>query len=221
MFEKFLDFIKEDKKINIRSTEEFIKQYNGKTFLNGLYRIHQTNDLKKWNDIIERTFPMTIGKVSVFGYDWLGRHFAIYSETETVILLEPGTGEVFDTCLNFYDFHNIEIPNNHINCLSSEYFKEWYEASNHYILPHNKCVGYKIPLFLNGKDTIENMEVSDMEVYWEIMMPLINLQIYFYSIKIFFIFEPSVLCREFIIHVNKRLSNTKIKIEYIVENNDK
>lgn len=39
-----------------------------------------------------------------------------------------------------------------------------------------------------------------------------------YLIKIFFVFEPSVLCRDFIIHVNKRLSNTKIKIEYIVEN---
>ncbi len=29
--------------------------------------------------------------------------------------------------------------------------------------------------FLNGKDGIENLEVSDMEIYWEIMAPLINL----------------------------------------------
>lgn len=36
-----------------------------------------------------------------------------------------------------------------------------------------------------------------------------------YIIKILFVFEPSVLCKDFIIHVNKRLSNTKIKIEYI------
>ena len=42
-----------------------------------------------------------------------------------------------------------------------------------------------------------------------------------YLIKIFFIYEPSALCRDFIIHVNKRLSNTKIKIEYIVESDDK
>ena len=41
-----------------------------------------------------------------------------------------------------------------------------------------------------------------------------------FLIKIFFVFEPSVLCKDFIIHVNKRLSNTKIKIEYIVESDE-
>lgn len=42
-------------------------------------------------------------------------------------------------------------------------------------LKYNECAGYKIPLFLNGDDIVDNLEVSDMEVYWEIMMPLINL----------------------------------------------
>ena len=31
---------------------------------------------------------------------------------------------------------------------------------------------------------------------------------------------PKGLCKDFIIHVNKRLSNTKIKIEYIVESDE-
>ncbi len=55
------------------------------------------------------------------------------------------------------------------------FFNEWFEANGNFVLPHNKCVGYKVPLFLNGEDDIENLEVSDMEVYWEIMMPLMNL----------------------------------------------
>lgn len=33
----------------------------------------------------------------------------------------------------------------------------------------------KVPLFLNGEDELDNLEVSDMEVYWEIMMPLLHL----------------------------------------------
>ena len=90
-------------------------------------------------------------------------------------LFEPGTGEAFDTDFNFYDFHNKEIPTNHLVCLASEYYEKWRKANNNYILPHNKCAGYKVPLFLNGKDVVENLEISDMEVYWEIMMPLINL----------------------------------------------
>ncbi len=42
-----------------------------------------------------------------------------------------------------------------------------------------------------------------------------------YLIKIFFVFEPSELCKKYITHVNKRLSDTMIKIEYIVESDDK
>lgn len=30
-----------------------------------------------------------------------------------------------------------------------------------------ECAGYRIPLFLDGEDSLENMEVSDMEVYWD------------------------------------------------------
>ena len=49
------------------------------------------------------------------------------------------------------------------------------EKQEHYVLKHNECAGYKVPLFLNGDDVVDNLEISDMEVYWEIMMPLINL----------------------------------------------
>lgn len=43
-----------------------------------------------------------------------------------------------------------------------------------------------------------------------------------FFIKIFFMFEPSDLCKKFIAHVNSRLSNSNIMIEYVVDkgNND-
>lgn len=31
-------------------------------------------------------------------------------------------------------------------------------ANDNYILKKNECVGYKVPLFLNGEDEIENLE---------------------------------------------------------------
>jgi len=175
MYENFNEFIKNNEKLDIKSEREFLEVYNGKSFLNGLYRIHNLEDREKWNEIIGKTFPPAMGKIMVFGYDWLGRSFAIYNETDTVLMFEPGTGEAFDTDFNFYDFHNKEIPTNHLVCLASEYYEKWRKANNNYILPHNKCAGYKVPLFLNGKDVVENLEISDMEVYWEIMMPLMNL----------------------------------------------
>ena len=71
--------------------------------------------------------------------------------------------------------HNVEIVEYHEDSLASEFFNEWYEKQEHYVLKHNECAGYKVPLFLNGDDVVDNLEISDMEVYWEIMMPLINL----------------------------------------------
>lgn len=41
--------------------------------------------------------------------DWLGRQFAINIDTNTILLFEPGTGEVLDILGDFYNFHNVEI----------------------------------------------------------------------------------------------------------------
>ena len=94
MFRKFFEFVGESTKQDIRSVDEFLEYCSGKSFLNGLYRIHNTADIPKWNDIAGRAFPEFAGIIKVFGYDWLGRHFAVDSRDNTILLLEPGTGEV-------------------------------------------------------------------------------------------------------------------------------
>ena len=175
MFRKFLDFVKEEKQYDFESSEQFLKTMGGKSFLNGMYRIFDEKSIPKWNDIVKKSFPKYKNQISVFGYNWLGRIFALDTQRDVVLIFEPGTGEILNTEENFVNFHDSEIPQYHDACLASEFFNEWFEANGNFVLPHNKCVGYKVPLFLNGEDDIENLEVSDMEVYWEIMMPLINL----------------------------------------------
>ena len=174
MFEAFKSFEQITDKDFINTPEEFMAKYEGKTFLSGLYRIHKREDVNKWNGIIAEAFSISSDSIQVFGYDWAGRNFAVYKETGTVIICEPGTGEAFDTGKDFEQFHDEEIPQNHAVCLMSEYFQEWKET-NPADIAHNECVGYKVPLFLNGKDEVANLEISDMEVYWEIMIPLIKL----------------------------------------------
>jgi hypothetical protein len=80
-----------------------------------------------------------------------------------------------NTKANFVDFHDILAPEYPQDCFAFNFFNKWFEASGHYVLKYDQCVGYKVPLFLNGQDELENLEVSDMEVYWEIMMPLMNI----------------------------------------------
>ena len=175
MFSAFFKYVNVPDNNNIQSVDEFIRKYSGATFLNGLYRVHKSDEVSKWTEIIRKSFPKYKREIKVFGYDWLGRNFALESERNVVLLFEPGTGEMLNIEANFIDFHNKTMIEYHDACLATGFFNDWYKTNNDYVLKHHQCAGYKVPLFLNGKDEIENLEVSDMEVYWEIMMPLMNL----------------------------------------------
>lgn len=174
MFKKFLDFVGMESKESINSPEEFLQIYSGYTFKNGLYRIHHKENMSQWTKIVEEAFPEYKGKILVFGYDWLGRQFGHNNQTGTILLFEPGTGDVLNIPADFINFHNEEIADYSEDSLASAFFEEWFESDDGKELPHDKCVGYKVPLFLNGEDDLDNLEISDMEVYWGIMSQLIH-----------------------------------------------
>ena len=175
MFSKFLEFVNVAKSHEVYSANNFLVAFNGETFANGLYRIFDSKDLAKWTEIVRKAFPKFSQEIKLFGFDWLGRIFAVDLDDDTVLLFEPGTGEVIHIPVNLVDFHNEEMPQYPQDCLAINFFNDWYKANNNYVLKHNQCAGYEVPLFLNGKDTMENLEISDMEIYWEIMMPLMNM----------------------------------------------
>ena len=56
-FITFFVFVGESSQKDIHSMEEFLGSCSGKSFLNGLYRIHYTADIPKWNDIVGKAFP--------------------------------------------------------------------------------------------------------------------------------------------------------------------
>ncbi|MFR2989599.1 MAG: hypothetical protein ACLTMR_12355, partial [Faecalibacillus sp.] len=97
MFRKFLDFVKEEKQYDFESSEQFLKTMGGKSFLNGMYRIFDEKSIPKWNDIVKKSFPKYKNQISVFGYDWLGRIFALDTQRDVVLIFEPGTGEILNT----------------------------------------------------------------------------------------------------------------------------
>ena len=71
------------------------------------------------------------------------------------------------------EFLEKEIPLYTDACLAEKFFEEWSEFSK-IKLQYGRCAGYKIPLFLGGADEKENLEDSDMEVYWEIITQVIK-----------------------------------------------
>jgi hypothetical protein len=184
MYEKFLSKFKEEKRsgetpasslvfhVHATGLDEFFGNFSGCLFNGGLYRIHPVQDLSKWNQYVSEAFPDFSERIFCFGCDWLGRQFAldngrVEAEEPLILMLEPGSGDALEIPANFLQFHEDVLVNQSNDALAVDFFNEWISAGN--ALPkNNQCVGYKTPLFLGGSDTIENLEPTDLEVYWSI-----------------------------------------------------
>ena len=108
-------------------------------------------------------------RLIVFAYDWLGRQIAFdrkrtVSGEPMIAILEPGTGEVLEVPTNFMEFIEEELTEYHEAALASGFYREWRDGGGSVPQP-SQCVGYKIPLFLGGTDTVDNLELIDLDVY--------------------------------------------------------
>lgn len=174
MFEGFLDFFDVDMRVKEEGKSEydtFLALLGGKQFGNGLFNSLTTENIEKWTRVVNEGYPEFAGQYRLFGYDWLGRMFGVDLREpgeEGVLMFEIGTDEVLEIPCDFSDFLNEEIPLYNDACLASMAYKKWLKKMKKPV-QYGRCVGYKIPLFLGGKDTFKNMEDSDLEVYWHII----------------------------------------------------
>jgi hypothetical protein len=157
---------------------DFMKRYAGQSLNRGLYRVHPVELLDRWTANVLEAFPAFRSRILCFGYDWLGRHFALDRGRLTsgqceVVMLEPGTGQALEIPAGLAQFHDVELVEHTNEALASDFHESWL-ASGGQPPGMDQCVGYKKPLFLGGSDTIDNLELSDMEVYWSVCAQLIS-----------------------------------------------
>lgn len=158
----------------VEGYSEFASEFTGASFGGGLYRVHDDLSGPRGLSLIAEAFPEFAERVSPFGFDWLGRQFAvdagrIEAGQPQVLLLEPGTGEALEIPLRFSAFHDEELIDYADAALASDFFDQW-SAVNGQSLPlrRDQCVGYRVPLFLGGQDVVGNLELSDLDVYWSL-----------------------------------------------------
>lgn len=163
-----------DRLSEVEGYASFSSEFSGASFGGGLYRIHNDETGPLALTLIAQAFPEFAARACPFGFDWLGRQFPVdlgrlVEGHPLVLLLEPGTGEALEIPVPFSVFHNEELTQYADAALARDFFKIW-SAANSDSLPlrRDQCVGYRVPLFLGGSDTAENVEVSDLEVYWSI-----------------------------------------------------
>lgn len=147
----------------------------GSTFDYGLYRIPTLEKMLRWTNVIGQLNSKYSNKAFCFAYDWWGRIFAVMPQpTDYLIwMIDPATGQDYKMVSNLAHFHDVDLVEEGDNVLDKSMFTEWYKQS-HCNLQLHECVGFRIPLFLGGKDVISNMEVTDMDVYWSFNMQMLS-----------------------------------------------
>jgi hypothetical protein len=148
------------------------KASGGQSFNEGLYRIHSERSAQDANALVLAAFPEFAKRFSCFGYDWLGRQFAIDAgrgdrQNPLVMMLEPGTGQALEIPFTFSEFHDSLVDLKE-EALAESFFAKW-RMSGGEPPAIDQCVGYIVPLFLGGQDTVENLELTDLDVYWTLV----------------------------------------------------
>jgi hypothetical protein len=137
----------------------------------GVFRIHTYESAKKWTDIIIESFPEHQNKIVAYGFDWMGRQFAI--DIDNVIrMFDSSTGEEFEMEQSLEGFFNEELVEFGVETLATDTFESW--NTEKIALKHNQIVAFEIPLALGGKDSPENYHIIDGEVDWEINRQLLK-----------------------------------------------
>jgi len=161
----------------IGELHELFEVFGGASFRDGLYRVVHPADFVRWQERVLLPFPEFNGRAACFGFDWLGRVFALDSGRleggrPAVLMFEPGTGQALEVPANIETFHEHELAEQHDAAVASAFYHLW-RASGGAAPGYDECIGYKKPLFLGGVDGVENVELSDLDVYWHLMGQLI------------------------------------------------
>ena len=162
----------------ISEMNELLARFGGASFKHGLYRSVRASEVADWNARVCLGFPEFAGRIACFGYDWQGTAFATDSwrleqGEPGVVMFDPGAGEALQVPANIRTFHEVEMVDYPDAALAANAYTDWRNAGGAEPA-YDQCVGYKTPLFLNGKDDLQNRELSDLEVYWHLMGQLIT-----------------------------------------------
>ena len=163
---------------DIPELRELFAKFGGASFQDGLYRIIHPAELDEWQERICSALPEFEGRITCFGFDWLGSTFAIDSGRledgqNGVVMFEPGTGEALEIPANLVTFHDSGLLEFGEAALAISFYEKW-RASGGAAPNYDQCIGYKKPLFLGGSDEVDNLEPSDLDVYWHIIGQLIR-----------------------------------------------
>lgn len=151
---------------------DLFTEFGGNTYEGGIFRVHNFGSSFFWTHTIKNYFKdQNSIEFNCFGFDWMGRQYGIDATNALILMFDPATGEKFELEQSINGFFNIDLVEYKSDTLASDTFYHL-EGLHNNNLPFSKCLGFKKPLFLGGEDSLENYELVDMEVFWELSYQL-------------------------------------------------
>src|SRR5262249_52866509 len=131
-------------------------------------QVHLPHACERWSVAVGEAFPEFRGQLAVFGQDWQGNQFGIkLASSSAVLLLQIGSGQAFEIAETLEQVHEVEFVDFPDEALSMGLWQEWLSVRG--ITPSfDQCVGFVNPLFLGGSNRVDNLQLCDTQVYWDI-----------------------------------------------------
>lgn len=140
----------------------------GCSFGSGVLRVFTDDEARRAQSLVNAMFPEWAARIRPFAQDWLGRQYVLdLRRGGMLLLMEPGSGGVYELDEKIPELFDQLMVDEPDTFLALDLFSAWREAHPEAI-PVGKCVGFKTPLFLGGDGVVDNLEVTDEEVYWSI-----------------------------------------------------
>jgi len=175
----FSQFFKEEMQLEKKSIfhVDLVRQLGGRSFGKGLFKVFRQEDLKYWTDNMLEVFPGLRNKFSLFGFDWLGRCFAVDEDPQSsnngnVIMLVVDDINVYEIPCSAEQMLNELFSQNPEALLEVTLYDEWLQKNPPVV--YEDCAGPQVPSFLNGSFELSNMARINMDVYWSVTAYYIN-----------------------------------------------
>ncbi len=147
----------------------------GTTFNNGLLRFHNAESGALAQENLHEFFGDRAAELTPFAVDWRGRHFCRVQMDGNDMALRTDSAFAEASPLTSYEdtiaflLQSPDAP----EFLEEDTMNAAFQRFDMFGIEFDRCLGLKIPAFLGGEETLENLDPSDMDVYWSF-----NAQIY-------------------------------------------
>ena len=155
---------------------DLISQYGGYTFNNGLFRIHTFEYVDKWTALMTEYFEDEENPFDMicFAANWQGIMYCVDKTNSKITYLDPATCEWFSADHSLQLFFDEILVSGEYDIIFEDYFDRVVAYLKFEKLDYEDSLGHKIYLYLGGNDEVENYEVVNTEVLWELQVQLVD-----------------------------------------------